>query len=251
MDREGKWLLTANYGSGGIGIFPVRADGGIGEAAKVDQYQGKSVNEKRQAGPHAHCFDFDPSGKWALACDLGTDRIHIYKVGTWEEVAPGNVKPGSGPRHVAWGKDGKFVYVINEMGCTVTTFAWDAAKGTMTEVETVSTVPADYRQSEKDTGAEIMVHPSGKWAYASTRGHDSIVKYDVDATSGKLSNPAWAPSGGKVPRYFEIIGDQLVAANQGGDEVVVFEIKATGELKEKRSNQMIKGVTCVKFLTNE
>jgi 6-phosphogluconolactonase len=251
-DAAGRWMLTANYGSGSVEVLPVEEDGSLGEPTDRVQFEGKGPNPKRQAGPHAHCFDFDPSGKFVVACDLGTDLVHVFRLdekGKLAEQEPGRVPAGGGARHIAWGKDGKFAYVVNEMGCSITAFAWDAGK--MTAVETVSSLPPDHPATDKDTGAEIAMHPNGKWLYASNRGHDSIVKYDIDETTGKLTNPAWVPSGGKVPRYFGIEGKWMLVANQGGEEVVAFEIGQNGELTMRKSNAVLKGVTCLKLLNDQ
>ena len=254
-DRAGRFALAANYGSGSVSVLPVRADGKLEPASAVVQHEGKGPNPKRQEGPHAHNFDFDPDERFALACDLGIDQVKIYRfahqAGTLAEVAPAKVAPGAGPRHIAFSKEGEFLYVLNEMGCTVTVFAYDAQTAATREVQTVPMLPPDYSQSDKDTGSEIFVHPTGKWVYASNRGHDSIVRFVVDAGTGKLSDPDWTPSGGTVPRYFGIdpTGKWMVVANQGNGNLLTFAIDpADGTLEPTGSVVEVGAPTCVKFM---
>jgi 6-phosphogluconolactonase len=193
-----------------------------------------------------------------VACDLGIDEVKVYRFekegGTLTEAGAAKVAPGAGPRHVAFSGEGKFMYVINEMACTVTAFAYDGETGKATEVQTVGTLPAGHEQTDKDTGSEIFVHPTGRWVYASNRGHDSIVRFAVDGTSGKLSEPKWVASGGKIPRYFGIdpAGKWMLVANQGTGNVLTFKIDPqSGELAATGDGVEVGGATCVKFLVGE
>jgi 6-phosphogluconolactonase len=161
------------------------------------------------------------------------------------------VAPGAGPRQVEFSKDGKFLYVLNEMGCTLTAFEYDGETGKAKDIGTVSMLPGDYAQSDKDTGAELWLHPSGRFLYASNRGHDSIVTFKVDQGSGKLSEPKWTPSGGKVPRYFGIdpSGKWMLVANQGSGNVVSFGVsEADGSLKATGDVVEVPAPTCLKWL---
>src|SRR5262245_17561780 len=181
LDKSRRNLIVANYTSGTVTVLPVGADGRLGAPSAVVQHKGSSVNPQRQAGPHAHCTTFDPAYRLLFACDLGLDKVMAYQLdatkGTLTPHDPpsASVKPGSGPRHMDFTPDGRFAYVLNEMTSTVTAFAYDAKAGTLTERQTLSTLPASF--SGSNSGAEIVVHPSGKFVYSSNRGHNSIALF--------------------------------------------------------------------------
>ena len=190
LDKSGRVLVVANYTSGTVTMLPVAADGRLGAPTAVIQHTGSSVNAKRQSGPHAHCTTFDPAHRLLFACDLGLDKVMIYEPdaakGTLTAHSPAfaAVPPGSGPRHMEFRPDGRFAYVLNEMTSTVTAFAYDAKAGALTERQTVSALPASF--SGSNSGAEIAVHPSGKFVYSSNRGHNSVALFRVDAAKGRL-----------------------------------------------------------------
>jgi len=239
VDATGHAILVANYGGGSVASFPVQADGSLGAAASVIQNHGSSVNPERQSAPHAHCIASDPSNKFALLCDLGLDQVLVYRLdAAAAKLTPNNpafasVGPGSGPRHIAFRPDGKFAYVINELSCTLTTFAFDVATGALKEVETVSTLPVGETKQPKYSTAEVAVHLSGKFVYGSNRGHNSITVFRSDAATGKLTMVENVSTGGGTPRGFGIdpSGTFLLAANQEWGGVVVFRIDPeTGRL---------------------
>ncbi|MBE3100080.1 MAG: lactonase family protein [Planctomycetes bacterium] len=254
VDREGRAALAANYGSGSICAMPIIAGGQLAEAAAVIQHTGSGPNPKRQAGPHAHCIDLDPAGRFALVADLGLDKILVYRFDPARAALTPNdppaapVAPGAGPRHIAFHPGGKFVYVINEMASTVTAFTYDAARGTLSELGTVPTLPADFKGSSST--AEIEVHPSGKFLYGSNRGHDSIALFAV-GPDGRLKALGHQPTQGKSPRHFAIdpTGAWLLAANQGSDTIVVFRIDPeTGSLSATGATASVPSPVCVKFV---
>jgi 6-phosphogluconolactonase len=230
LDRQGRNLLVANYGSGSVAVLPVSADGRLGEASDVEQHAGSSVNPRRQEGPHAHCVTFDPAGRFLFVCDLGLDKVMIYRFDadrgklTPHEPAFASVKPGAGPRHMAFHPDGRFAYVINELDSTITAFAYDAQAGTLTQVQTVSTLPPQFDGS--NTTAEIAVHPNGKYVYGSNRGHDSVVLFAIDEDAGMLTFVEAQSTGGKTPRHFGLDrkGHHLIVANQVTDTLRVCRI---------------------------
>jgi 6-phosphogluconolactonase len=236
LDKTGKWLFVANYNSGSVAAFPVHEDGTLGEASAFVQHSGSSVNPQRQAGPHAHSVNISPDNRFVLVADLGLDQILTYRIDAAKGLPPpqpllAKLSPGSGPRHMAFGPDGRFVYVINEMLATVTVFQYDAAAGSLKEVQTISALPAGFKGA--NSSAEIAVHPSGKFLYASNRGHDSIAIFRIDVAAGTLTAAGHAPAGGKTPRNFAIdpSGKFLLAANQDSGNVVVFRIDpSTGAL---------------------
>ena len=250
---SGKFVLAANYGGGNVVIYPVRSGGAVGEASDVAQHSGQGGDPKRQDGPHAHCIILDASGQNAFAPDLGIDKVMIYRIdlknGKFRPNGFAATKPGAGPRHFDFHPSGKFAYVINELNSTLTAFAYDKTKGALTELQTVSTLPSDF--SGPNSCADIHVHPSGKFVYGSNRGHDSIVSYTIDPSSGKLNLIAHDSTQGKTPRNFGIepTGAFLLAANQNTDNVVTFRIdQQTGKLTATGQSIEIPSPVCLKFI---
>jgi 6-phosphogluconolactonase len=255
VDRTGRCVLVANYGSGSIAALPVKADGSLGEPASVIQHRGSSVNVQRQQGPHAHQIVTDAANRFAWVCDLGLDQVLVYRLDPAKAALTPNappfasVKPGSGPRHLTFHPSGRFAYVINELSSTVTTFACNLTQGTLKELQTVSTLPDDFKGSS--TTAEIEVHPSGSFVYGSNRGHDSLAVFAVDAASGKLTFAGRQPTQGRTPRCFGLdpTGRFLLAANQDSDSIVVFAVDArTGRLKPTGQPVEVPSPVCVRFM---
>ena len=239
LDRTGRTVLVANYGGGSVAALPIAADGRLEEAASVIRHTGSSVNADRQKEPHAHQILVDPSNRFVYAADLGIDKVMIYRLDaathTLTAATPpsASVKPGAGPRHVAISASGAAVYVINELDCTITAFKRDASNGSMTEFQTLSTLPPGVSLQRGFSTAEIHIHPSGAFLYGSNRGHDSISAFAIDKASGRLTYVSNTPTGGKTPRGFGIEpgGGYLLAGNQNSDLVAVFKIdKASGSL---------------------
>ena len=237
LDGTGKWLFVANYGGGNVAAFPVREDGRLGEASAFVQHAGSSVNPARQKGPHAHAAVVSPDNRFVLAADLGLDRILTYPLDAaagglaTAEPKTALVALGSGPRHLAFRPDGRFVYVLNEMLSTVSAFQYDAGRGTLSVSQTLSTLPADF--AGDSSGAEIAVHPNSRFVYASNRGHDSIAIFRIDPADGTLTAAGHVSTQGQTPRNFALdpAGRFLVAANQNSGTLVVFRIdQQTGGL---------------------
>lgn len=257
-DATGKVALVANYGGGSISAVPIKPDGSLGAPTAFVQHTGSSVNKSRQSEPHAHSLNATPDNRYAIAADLGLDKLMVYKLNPAEGTLTPNdpafatLTPGTGPRHLAFHPNGKFAFVCGEMGMTVTSFAYDGTRGTLTEVQSVSTLPQGTEPSTKYSTAEVQVHPSGKFVYVSNRGHDTIAAFSVDAESGKLTPIGHTPSGGKTPRNFRIdpTGQWLLAANQGSDNVVVFRVdEKSGTLSATGTEAKVGSPVCVKFLT--
>jgi 6-phosphogluconolactonase len=254
-DAGGKFLFAANYGGGSVKSFLLNADGSLGADGSVVPHHGTSVNTNRQSAPHAHFICADPSNRFALACDLGADKIVIYKIaadGTLAENFFASVPPGSGARHLAFSRDGKFAFVVNEMGCSVTTFSWH--DGNMAEIETVSLLPADVPLKKEFTAAEIRVHPSGKFIYATVRGHDSVSVLAADEKSGRLKLIQNLSSGGKVPRGLGVdpTGRWLFTGNQKTDNAVEFAIDpASGKISPTGAELKIGSPVDVNFVAAE
>ncbi len=255
VDRAGKVVVVANYGGGSVQALPIKKDGSLGDPGTFIQHEGSSVNKGRQEGPHGHAIVIDPSQRFAVACDLGLDKVLVYKLNagkarlTPNEPPFATVAPGSGPRHIAFRPDGKFAYVINEMLCTMTAFAWDSRRGTLKEIQTVSTVPGAVEKGFST--AEVYVHPSGKFVYGSNRGHHSIVAYASDPKSGKLTLIEHQNTQGKTPRHFAIDpkGKYLLAENQDTHNVVVFRINPeTGKLTLTDERLEVGSPVCAVFV---
>ncbi len=235
VDRSGRHVLVANYSGGSVASLPLRPDGSLEAASEFVQHTGASVDAKRQTAPHAHMIETDPANRFALAADLGLDQLLVYRfdAGRLTPATPphARVEPGSGPRHFAFAPDGRDVYVLNEMRVTVTAFRYEAGK--LAEFQTVPAMPGGAQPGAADSGAEIQVHPSGRFVYASLRGPDSLAVFARDAATGRLELVEHVASGGRTPRSFGIdpSGRYLLAANQRSDQVVVFRIDPeTGRL---------------------
>ncbi len=256
LDSSGKCVLVANYGSGSVSALPILSDGSLGPAASAIQHEGSSVNPKRQEGPHAHQAIATPDDRLALVCDLGLDQVRLYKLDAAKALLEPNdppfaaVQPGSGPRHVAFRPDGKFLYLINELNSTMTTFAYDKRAAKLTFVDAVSTLPSGYKGGDNWCAA-VGVHPNSKFVYGSNRGDDSIVVFADDARTGKLTLVQHVPSGGKYPRFFAIhpSGKWLLSLNQNSGDIVVFAIDpTTGKLTETGSHLSLGSPVCAVFL---
>jgi 6-phosphogluconolactonase len=255
LDNDGKNVLVANYNTGSVAVLPIAADGKLGEATTVIQHTGKSVNPERQKGPHAHCVTLDPANRFAFVCDLGLDQVLAYRFDaqhgklTPAEPAFVSTKPGSGPRHMAFRPDGKFAYVINELDSTITTFAYDAEKGQLKELETVTTLPPYY--DGPNSGAEVAVLPSGKFLFVSNRGNETLVLFEIDKDKGTLTYVEEQNTGGKKPRHFGVqpSAKHLAIANQSTDTVLVCRIdEGNGRLKPSGGFAEVGSPACVLFV---
>jgi 6-phosphogluconolactonase len=245
--------LATSYHAGNVSVFPVRSDGGIAPASDVVQHHGSSVHPERQTQPHAHSINFDRADLFALVCDLGLDRVFVYRLDRAAgKLVPNDspsiaTAPGAGPRHLAFHPSGQHVFVINEINSTLSSFRYDQERGVLAAIETVPTIPADFvgtaftpdvqigpaagRPPMVGTNftADVHVHPNGRFVYGSNRGHDSIVIYAFDAATERLTTVGHEPTGGRTPRNFAIdaSGTLLLAANQGTDTIVSFRIDPT------------------------
>jgi 6-phosphogluconolactonase len=237
VDKSGRYVLDANYGGGFVEVYSLGKDGSLDAQTAFVQHVGSSVHPQRQTKPYAHWFRTDPSGKFGLAADLGTDEIVIYKFDeNTGALAPNDppftkVPGGMGPRHLAFHPNGKWVYAIAEIANQVMAFEWDASKGALTQFQSVDTLDSSFKDA--NTAAEIAVHANGRFLYASNRGEDSIVVYAIDPANGQLTFKQRVASRGKVPRYFtfDASNEWLIVSNQDSANVSVFSVDGkTGEL---------------------
>jgi 6-phosphogluconolactonase len=250
---DGKAVLVANYSEGTVALLPVLPDGGVGAPASVDQHEGKSIHPARQQGPYAHSVNLTADGRFAFVANLGTDRIYTYRVDTAAaSLAPASpasvvLEPGSGPRHLALSPDERRVYVINELASTVTTFSFDAQTGALAALQTVTALPPGF--TGKNTAAEVVVHPNGRFVYGSNRGHDSIAVFAADA-AGTLSLVEHVSTLGRTPRNFNLTPDGrwLIAANQDANSIVIYSVDAaTGRLVPTGQTVTLGAPVCVRF----
>lgn len=238
LDRTGKYALVSNYTPGSVAVFPVLQDGRLGEASSFAQHKGFSVNPERQKGPHAHASAFSPDNRYALVADLGRAKPQIVKVA-----------PGAGPRHLVFSPDGRSLYVINELQSTVTAYSYDGATAALAERQIIGALPKGF--SGDSTAAEIEIHASGRFLFASNRGNDSIAVLAIDAHTGTLTHIETDSTAGKTPRNFAIdpTGAWLLAANQDSDDIVIFRIdQATGRLTRTGELIQVPSPACLKFV---
>lgn len=214
-DSQGKFVYAANYGGGSVARFPVKLDGSIAESDKFVQHQAKG-----SAKPHAHEVVMAPDGKSFFVMDLGLDEVFTYDLDL-NKLGDVSGKPGAGPRHLAIHPSHKYAYLMNELNSTVTTFAYDGH--TLTPKATISSVAPDFKG--KASSAEIAVHRSGKFLYASNRGGNTIAMFPI-GKDGVLGAAEQFPAGGTTPRNFAIdpTGKWMMVANQDSDNVVVYKI---------------------------
>ena len=257
IDHAGKNVLVANYGSGSASVIPIQSSGRLAKPTGFVQHEGSSLNPRRQKGPHAHSINVSPDNRFVFVADLGIDKIMIYRLdiekGTITANSPSfaKLRPGAGPRHFAFGPNGMYAYVINELNCTVTAFAYASTLGALTEIQTITTLPEAYDGPNTNACAEIRVHPSGKFLYGSNRGHDSIAVYRIDPAKGMLTFVEHETADIKTPRNFNIEpgGKFCLVANQGKDSVVVFRInQKTGTLDPTEHKISIARPVCIRFL---
>jgi 6-phosphogluconolactonase len=244
VDKTGKMLFVANYGSGNVASFAIKPDGSIGERTGFNQHSGSSVDPARQKGPHAHAVVLSPDNRFLFVPDLGMDQIKIYRVdaarGTFTANDPGyaTVKAGLGPRHFTFGRGAKFAYALCEMGSSVAVFSYNPVKGSLTPVQTISNLPDGF--TGIDNSAEIEMDRSGRFLYASNRGNDSITVFAVDPAKGTLTKVQVVPTQGNIPRNFALdpTGKYLIAANQKSNSLVVFSVDPQ-DGKLKAAGQML------------
>jgi 6-phosphogluconolactonase len=255
VDQNGKFVLVANYAGGNLSVLPIEGEGRLGAPTDMRQHHGSGLGPKRQEAPHAHCIVLDRANRYACACDLGTDKVMIYRFDARNGKLTANQQPwveagaGAGPRHITFHPGGSFAYVINELDSTVSTFAYDGAKGRLKNIQTVPTLPKDF--SGVNTTADIHVSPNGRFLYGSNRGHDSIVVFAIDETTGKLSLIGHTLTEGKTPRNFAIdpAGAFLLAANQDSGTIITFRLDtATGKLSPTGQVTEVPSPVCLKLI---
>ena len=254
-DATGRFVLAANYHGGSVCMLPIEDDGSLAPASDFIQHEGSSVNPRRQDQAHAHSINPDPQNRFAYVPDLGQDCVVIYRLDTDDgRLVPSDpayveVNPGFGPRHFDFHPGGRWAYLINELGSTITAFEYDPESGRLSEFQVIGTLPTGF--SGSNTTADIHVHPSGGFVYGSNRGHDSIAIFSVDGDSGRLTPLGHRSTGGRTPRNFSIdpSGRFLIAANQDSDNIVSFHINQQSGLLTPTGHEVsIPMPVCIRFL---
>jgi 6-phosphogluconolactonase len=253
VDAPSQTLFIANHGTGAgntaagsaamvypgsLSAIPLQADGSLGSVASVQQESGSGPNPRRQANAQTHCVVIDPSHKYVLTADLGADRIFIYgfdsHAHTLAPVSAEPLPPGSGPRHLAFHPNGRFLFLNTELSAELTVFSWDASRRQLHHVQTLSGYPADYSGAQEKSSAELVLSHDGHFAYLSLRGdQNSIVAYAIDQHTGRLREIQRLPAGGTYPASFTIdpSGRWLLVTNENSDSVTEFKRDAaTGKL---------------------
>jgi 6-phosphogluconolactonase len=255
VDKTNKMLLVANYGSGSVAAFRVKPDGTLSESTAFAQHSGSSVNKRRQRGPHAHEVVLSADNRFVFVPELGLDEILSYRIDPEQATFTPNDPPyvkvaaGRGPRHFTFHPNNKYAYAVNEMGSSVTAFTYDSQKGALHEIQDLSTLPEGF--NGENNSAEIQIDKSGRYLYASNRGHDSIAVFSIDPKSGKLTKVQTISTQGKTPRNFSLdpTGKYLLAANQDSDTIVVFKVdQKSGQLTPGGQTVTVPSPVCIDFI---
>ncbi|MBM7646938.1 6-phosphogluconolactonase [Scopulibacillus daqui] len=251
VDNDNQCVVTANYHKGTVEAYMTSDDGSLNPVSSVIEHHGSGPNKDRQEKPHVHFAGFTPDEKYIAVVDLGTDQLITYSLnnGALKEVSRLSVKPGSGPRHLAFHPNGKYAYLMTELSNEVIALAYHSAEGSFTELQTISAIPEDF--NENSQGSAIHISSDGRFVYAANRGHDSIALFSVDQDSGNLAFVEHTSTEGHWPRDFALDPTEnfLVASNQHSGSIVLFKRdKETGKLKFIQSDAAVPDPVCVKFL---
>ena len=254
VDRTGRVVLVANYVGGNVAVLPIQADGALAPPTDVDQHKGTGPNRERQEAAHAHCIVADPSNRFVLAADLGDDRVFLYRLDldgkSLRHVDGGDavMRPGAGPRHIAFHPTLPLVFVANELDSTVTTLRFDSERGTLSPLDSHSTLPAGW--TRENYPADIHIASSGRTLYVSNRGHNSIAVFSVAESTGALAQVQVISTDGDWPRNFSLdpTGRWLLVANQRSDSVVVFaRDQESGRLTPTSQRIALPSPVCLRF----
>jgi 6-phosphogluconolactonase len=254
VDRTGRVVLVANYVGGSVALLPIKPDGGLAPAAQVIQHTGRGPNAERQESPHAHCIVADPSNRFALAADLGADRVFVYRLDidgkSLRRVESGEaiMRSGAGPRHIAFHPTLPLVFVANELDSTVAALRFDAERGTLSPLGVHSTVPVGW--SGTNYPADIHVASSGRTLYVSNRGHNSLAVFSVTESTGALALDQVISTEGDWPRNFSLdpTGRWVLVANQRSNSIVVFRCdQVSGRLTATNQRLALPSPVCLRF----
>jgi 6-phosphogluconolactonase len=255
IDPIHRYVWVANYAGGSAVIFPILKDGSLAAAAAVIQHAGHGSNPQRQEKPHVHSVTLDPQSQFALAADLGLDKIYVYRAmdvyqnSGGEPLFEASSEPGGGPRHLAFHPNARFVYAVKELTATVSCYTFDPQMGALHPVQNLPSLPKDFHGS--NLCADVQVTPNGDFLYVSNRGHDCIARFTIDRSSGRLTFLGYTPTLGNTPRNFAITPDGrlLLAANQQSDSIIAFWIDSTtGGLEPTGEVTRVPSPACIKVI---
>ena len=252
LNKADNYLFSANYHKGDVSAYPINAEGSISEASALIVHEGSGPNKTRQEKPHAHYSSLTPDEKYLCVIDLGIDKLLVYDVynGKLAKHNEISLKPGCGPRHMAFHPNKKFAYLLTELSSEVVVLEYSEAEGNFNIIQYISAIPEDFK--DESSGSAIHLSPDGNFVYAANRGHDSIAVFSVDNSSGELTFVAHTSTEGSAPRDFTIApgGNYLIAANQNSSNIVPFSIdKSTGKLTRISDIVTIPNPVCIKFLS--
>lgn len=251
------FVMTAQYGGGSTAVFKIAENGAVSERVQLIEHEGGSkVVERRQDSPHPHWTGFSPKGDYAFVPDLGLDKIMIYKV--QDKATPlsshgfAQALAGAGPRHMRFSIDGKYIYLLNELTLSVTTFAYDSARGTTERKTTTKALSERVKDKEAfNSSSEILVHPNGKFVYSANRGNDSVTVYHADVDTGFLRVQEVESIRGSWPRNINLdpTAKWLLAAGAHSNTISVFSVNQNdGELTfQTRNIVQAPGSICILF----
>ena len=255
VDPTNRFLVLANYSSGTVAVLPINADGSLAKRSDVVALPGKpGPHRTQQTSSQPHDIVFDPRGRFIVVPDKGLDLVFVYKLDTASgklvAADPPSVasRPGAGPRHADFHPRKPYAYVLNELDSTIATYAFDPERGGLKPLQVITTLPTDF--TGNSTTSEVEVAPSGRFVYASNRGHDSLAIFAIDEATGVLAPAGWESTQGKTPRFFGLYppGTFLYAANQDSDTIVTFRVdQASGKLTP--TGQVVKtgSPSCIVF----
>ncbi len=253
LDPSGSFVLVANYSSGSLTVFPIRPDGTLAPHSDLVLHSGSGPNRDRQEAPHAHSVAFDPSSHFAIAADLGLDRLLVYRLDPMtgklalNDPAGAAAYPGAGPRHFTFHPNGKILYCANELTGTVTTYSWDCERGILYPLSSLPTLPETF--SDDNTVADIHLNPAATRLYVSNRGHNSLAVFAV-AADGGLDSMGQVSCGGNWPRNFAVDpdGKWLFVANQRSEDIVTFRIDGDGMPRETGEKLKLPNPVCIELV---
>ncbi|MBP1964946.1 lactonase family protein [Paenibacillus aceris] len=231
VNEAGDYLLTVNYMSGSVCVYPIQGQGMIGSMTGQIQHIGRSIHSERQEAPHPHAIVQIPGTNFWIVPDLGNDTLYVYKLDTHNGKLHLQTKvqsePGSGPRHVTFHPTEALVYIINELSSAVSVYRYNTKDGALFHMQSISTLADDFKGVS--TCADIHISACGRFLYGSNRGHDSITVFRI-LDDGQLVSLGYAPTMGKTPRNFSLVdeSDFMLVANQDSDNISIFQLSETG-----------------------
>jgi 6-phosphogluconolactonase len=253
LDKNNKFLFSANYHQGEVSVFPLDSDGSLKDPSSLVKHEGSGPNKERQEKPHAHYISMNPDEKHVCAVDLGIDKVVGYSFDNGNLVKSEkltlSLKPGSGPRHMVFHPNCKFAYVLTELSSEVVALEYVASENRFEILQYISALPESF--SGENAGGAIHISSDGRFLYASNRGHDSIAVFSINETTGKLQLVEHTSTQGSHPRDFSIdpTGKYLIVANMNTNNIIPFTIeKETGKLTQANEAVTIPSPVCIKFL---